>query len=195
MILLSAHLDRVIQDYELQYRNGVHRGLLDNAIGVLLAYLTLYDDPNLIRLEKQGRLRVWHGKSEEWGELIGAPKVTSKDFVIVIDVAAGKQYRNIDFGLENISRVASGQLQGIKESLENEGFRVRVKRYNGDAEDADEAWQWRALKVPVLSFIVPIQAKNDGWHRIQQDNTVSAETMITCRQGLKRLINIMRDDY
>src|SRR5260221_14553666 len=119
MILLSAHLDRVIQDYDLQYRNGTHKGLLDNAIGVLLTYLTLYDDPNLIRLEKQGRLRVWHGKSEEWGELIAAPKATGKAFVIVIDVAAGKPYRNIDFGLENISSMNPEQLRGIKESLDN----------------------------------------------------------------------------
>ena len=194
MILLSAHLDRVIQDYNLQYRHGVHKGLLDNAVGILLTYLTLYDDANLIRLEKQGRLGIWHGKGEEWAELIDAPPAGRHDFVIVIDVAAGRQYRNMDFGLENIAGVKPATIKHIQEVLEWEGMRVRVKKYNGDPEDADEAWQWRNKNVPVLSFIVPIRAKRDGWHRVQQDNTVSAETILTCRQGLKRLINILLED-
>lgn len=195
MILISSHLDRVIQDFDLQYKRGKHKGLLDNAIGVLLTYLTLYDDANLIRLEKQGRIGIWHGKSEEWGELRGAPKLTERDFVVVVDVAAGKQYQGVDFGLENIAGVKPALMKDLKEALQWEGFAVRVKRYNGDPVDADEAWQWRDRKVPVISFIVPIQARNDGWHRVQQDNTVSAATMLKCRQGLKRLLAVLLNEY
>jgi len=101
MILLSAHLDRVIQDFDLDYRNGQHIGLLDNVAGVLLTYLTLYDDANLRALEIEGKLRVWHNKGEEWGRLVNPPKLNKKDLVICVDVwcMGGNRY---DFALDNL---------------------------------------------------------------------------------------------
>lgn len=188
MILLSAHLDRVVQDYDLSYRNGVHTGLLDNFIGVLATYLVLYDDHNVRRLEAEGKLMVWHGKGEEWGRLDGAPALGKQDLAIVVDVAAGPQYRGMDFGVENVSGLSRSAAQGLKEDLEWQGFKVRFARYTGNPIDEDEAWQWRKRGVPTLSFIVPIQANDDGWHRVQMDNTVAAPVVARAAQGLKRII-------
>lgn len=188
MILLSAHLDRVIQDYDLSFRRGQHRGLLDNFIGVLSTYLVLYDDHNVRRLEQEGRLLIWHGKGEEWGRLDGAPKLGKKDLAIVVDVAAGSQYRGCDFGVENVSGLSLAATRSLREDLEWQGFSVRFARYTGNPIDEDEAWQWRKLGIPTLSFIVPIQAVDDGWHRVQQDNTVDATVVSRAAQGLKRII-------
>lgn len=185
MILLSAHLDRVIQDYDLSFRNNEHRGLLDNFIGVLTTYLVLYDDHNVRRLEQEGKLQVWHGKGEEWGRLDGAPRLTKKDLAIVVDVAAGSQYKGVDFGIENVSGFDG---KGLVEDLEWQGFKVRYAKYTGDPIDEDEAWQWRKRGVPTFSFIVPIQAKDNGWHRIQMDNTVTTQVVARAAQGLKRII-------
>jgi hypothetical protein len=195
MILLSSHLDRVVQDYDLAYHSGLHVGLLDNAMGVMLTYLTLYDDHNLIELEKEGKLGIWHGKGEEWGRLMNAPTLTKKDLVIVVDVAAGSQYKGKDFGLENISGLSKKQVQSLEDDLEWQGLKPLVKLYTGAALDEDEGWKWRELGVPVISFILPIFAKDDGWHRIQMDNSVSSEVVLKARQGLKRIITHFVDDY
>jgi hypothetical protein len=187
MILLSAHLDRVIQDFDLKFERGVHTGLLDNFMGVLLTYLTLYDDQNLMRLEREGCLKVWHNKGEEWGRLDNAPRVTKKDIVIVVDgwVMDTNQY---DFALDNIWGFSPKEIRSIKGELEWEGFRPMVKRFTGNPDEEDESWSWHKQAGKVLVFSYPIQAKNDGWHRIQQDNTTTAATMFRCQQGLKRLI-------
>lgn len=189
MILLSAHIDKVINDYDLSYSGGVHKGLLDNEMGVILTYLTLYDDQNLLDFEKAGRLKVWHGKGEEWGLLKNAPKLTKKDLVIVVDVACGNQYKNKDFSLENIYGVSDKEIKGLKEDLEWQGMKVKIKKFDGNPNDEDEAWEWKKLGIPVISFIIPIQGKDCGWHRIQMDNIVSSEKIKICRQGLKRTIN------
>lgn len=185
MILLSAHLDRVIQDHDLAYKSGLHVGLLDNFIGVLTTYLVLYDDHNVRRLEREGKLSVWHGKGEEWGRLDGAPKLGKKDLAIVVDVAAGKQYDGYDFGVENVSGFDP---RGLKADLEWQGLKPLVKKYTGAPIDEDEAWQWRKRGVPTMSFITPIFAKDDGWHRVQMDNSVSCEVVARAAQGLKRII-------
>jgi hypothetical protein len=188
MILVSSHLDRVVQDYNLGYAQGQHSGLLDNFAGVLLTYLVLYDDHNLRRFEAEGKLQIWHGKGEEWGRLDGAPRLIKKDTVIVVDVCCGSQYKKYDFGVENISGFKKKDVTAIKDHLEWEGMKPRVRAYDGNPDDEDEAWEWRKRGIKVVSFIIPIQAKWTGWHRVQQDNTVDAEVMTTCRQGLKRLI-------
>lgn len=188
MILLSAHLDRVVQDFDLHYKHGLHVGLLDNFIGVLLTYLVLYDDHNVRKLEEEGRLGVWHGKGEEWGRLDGSPALGKKDLAIVVDVASGRQYRGKDFALENVSGLSSPAVKSLAEDLKWQGFKARVKRYTGNPIDEDEAWQWRRRGVPTMSFIVPIHAKDDGWHRIQMDNSVPGSVVARAAQGLKRVI-------
>ena len=189
MILLSAHLDRVIQDYDLAYSKGVYKGLLDNVMGVLLTHLVMFDDQNLIDASKRGGIQVFHGKGEEWGILKNPPKLTKKDLVIVVDVAAGSQYKNKDFSLENIHGLSPDDIEGLKEDLEWQGMKVLVKKFDGNPDDEDEAWEWKKLGIPVISFIIPIEGLDDGWHRVQMDNTVSIEKMLICRQGLKRTIN------
>jgi len=189
MILISSHLDRVIQDFDLSYSHGAHTGLLDNFIGILISYLALYDDPNLQKLEAQGTIKLWHSKGEEWGMLYDHPKLTKKDLVIVVDVACNpKDYKDIDFSLENISFLSKKRITDLKAFLEWEGFKVKTKIYTGAEDEDDEAWSWRKLGIPCFSFIIPIQSPNSGWHRIQQDSTVSAQTVQVCKQALKRLI-------
>lgn len=186
MILLSSHLDRVIQNYDVQYRNGIHRGLLDNFAGVLLTYLTIYDDPQLAALEKEGSLRIWHNQGEEWGRLTKPPKVKKTDLVICVDVWCPP--RKCDFSLDNMRGFSKQETKDIREWMEWEGFNPLMKRYTGNPDEHDESFEWRGKVNKALVFSIPIKCKNDGWHRIQQDNTVSYETMAKCRQGLKRLI-------
>lgn len=191
MILLSAHLDRVIQNYDLAFKGGVHTGLLDNFAGVLLTYLALYDDDNLRVLEAQGQIGIWHGKGEEWGLLENAPKLGKRDIALVVDVCSGPEYAGQDFALENFSGFTKVEVRDMKEAMENQGFNVLCggHRWQADPAKEDETWQWRERGVKTLCFTIPIDASDDGWHRIQQDNTVDYDTMAICRQGLKRLIN------
>ena len=193
MILLSAHKDTVLQEAELSYEKGVYKGLLDNIMGVLLTHLVLFDDQNLIDASKRGGIQIFHGQGEEWGILKNPPKLTKKDLVIVVDVAAGAQYKNKDFSLENIAGLTTAKIKDLKEDLEWQGMKVLVKKFDGNPDDEDEAWKWKDLGIPVISFIIPIDAIDDGWHRVQQDNTVSVEKMKICRQGLKRVINHLFD--
>lgn len=186
MILLSAHLDRVIQDYNVQFKRGVHTGLLDNFAGLLLTYLMLYDDANVRALEKEGKLAIWHNQGEEWSRLTNPPRVTKKDVVIVVDVWVMKG--RYDFSLDNIWGFSPKEVREMKEWLEWEGFKPLIKRYTGNPDEWDESFEWHKAAGRVLTFSIPIQAKNGGWHRVQMDNTTTAETMLKCRQGLKRLI-------
>lgn len=192
-ILLSAHLDRIVQDYEIEYRNGVHRGLLDNFIGLLATYLVLYDDHNISDLEKQGKIIVWHSKSEEWGWLKNPPKIRKDDIAIAVDVADGRDYRGHDFIIENVSGFSKGDMQEIKETLEWEGLNFKLKKFTGAPMDEDESWQWRKLGVRAMSFIIPVIGKDASWHRAQQDNTVTYETIKRAVHGLKRLLVCLFD--
>lgn len=186
MILLSSHIDRVIQDFRVSYKKGVHRGLLDNFAGVLLTYLAIYDDPMLAEFEKRGWLKVFHNTGEEWGELVKPPKITKHDVVICVDVwCMPSRY---DFSLDNLYGFTRKELNEIRDCLVWEGFRPLLRRYTGDEDEHDESWEWHRKAGNCLTFSIPIQAKNDGWHRIQMDNTVTYDVMKTARQGLKRLI-------
>jgi len=192
-ILLSSHLDRIIQDYALEYHNGVHKGLLDNFIGILTTYLVLYDDINIRDLEKRGKIIIWHGKSEEWGILKNPPKLSNDDIAIAVDVADGKHYRGRDFVIENMSGFSTEELVDIKETLGWEGLNFHLRRYTGDPMDEDEAWQWRERGVRTMSFIIPITGKDCSWHRAQMDNTVSSDRVKSAAHGLKRLLICLFD--
>lgn len=197
MILVSSHLDRVIQDYSISFAKGTHTGLLDNFVGVLLTYLTLYDDQNLQRYEKEGSLAIFHGTGEEWGRLDRAPVLGKRDLAIVVDCADLPLYRQrkLDFAIENLSGFPTKETTTLKDHLEWEGFKTHVSRYNGKPLMEDESWSWRKRGVKTLSFTIPIRAPFTGWHRIQQDNTVALDKMLTCRQGLKRVLAYFMDDY
>ena len=189
MILLSAHLDRVRGNFHLTYKHGRLVGLLDNILGVATVYHTLLDDPNIARLEAEGRLAVWHNQSEEWGELDDTcPKLTKKDVVIVVDVCASKDYKSKDFVIENVSGIPKSKVDGLRYMLEWEGFAAKVKLYDGDESAMDEAWFFRERKIPVLSFILPISCPDDGWHRIQDDSSIDMDKWRTASEGLKRVI-------
>jgi hypothetical protein len=192
MILLSAHNDTVYNSPPLAFHNGVHSGLLDNHIGVLLAYLTLYDDPNIIHLEKASQIALFHSKCEEWGLSYDFPKLNQKkDIIIVVDVCSGEQYNKYDFSIENISRFTEKEIKELKEHFRWEGFNPLVKKITWNPDEEDEAFIWAEKGFKVMSFIIPIQSVNDGWHRIQSDCSIGSDKIILCRQGLKRLINYL----
>lgn len=191
MILISSHLDRVISDYSLSFKNGVHTGLLDNSMGVLLTYLTLYDDKNLLSFEREGKIKIWHGQGEEWSRMDGAPKLTKKDIALVVDVVIPeKEWQGCDFILDNIGGFSKAKIRDLRESLEWEGFKVKTKFYDGNPDDEDESWNWRKKGIPGMGFMIPIQGAGDGtgWHSVNQNNSVSSEKMLRARQGLKRLL-------
>ena len=190
-VLLSAHKDLVMNNYRFNYNNGVYTGLLDNTIGVLACNSLMLEEPNLIKLEKIGDIGLFFGSGEEWALHDDFPKVNKDTLIIVVDVASGNQYKNIDFSLENISGIKKERVLEIKEHLEWEGMKLITKMYNGNPDDEDEAWQWKELGYKVISFIIPIDNgnKDTGWH---VDNcTISIEKINKCKHGLKRLINIL----
>lgn len=184
-ILLSSHLDRVVQDFDLSFSHGIHKGLLDNFIGILTTYLALYDDPNLRDLERSGRVIVWHGKGEEWGRLTNPPKLEKGDVAIVVDIACRK---GKDFFLSGIQGIPEKKVRDIIDGLKWEGFNFGWKKFDGNPDDEDESWQWKKRGIATISFEIPIEAPGDGWHRVQQDSTVSAERVKAAAQGLKRLL-------
>ena len=190
MIWLSAHKDVVFHPFKFSYSNAVFTGLLDNFIGILTS-LVVTEDPNLILIEKRGKIKLHFGDSEEWGTLINMPTLKKEDIVLVIDVASGTQYKNIDVSLENISGFTKEKITELKESLQWEGFKIKTKVYDGNPDDEDEAWYWREKKIPVISFIIPINdgSKDTGWH---VDNcTMQVEKLVKSKQILKRLINYL----
>jgi hypothetical protein len=184
-VLLSSHLDRVIQDYDLGFRNGVHTGLLDNFIGVLTTYLALYDDRNLMDMERSGRVVVWHNKGEEWGTLTDPPPMENGDVAIVIDVACRK---GVDFYLSGIQGIQPAKLKDVIDGLKWEGFNFGWKKFDGNPDDEDETWAWKKKDIATISFEIPIYAPGDGWHRVQQDSAVAAVRVKAAAQGLKRLL-------
>ncbi len=189
MILISAHLDRVRGNFKLTYKNGRLTGLLDNILGVATVYHTLLDDPNIARLEAEEKLSVWHNQSEEWGELDETcPTLTKNDLVIVVDVCANKNYKNLDFAIENVWGLSKQEIKDLREFLKWEGFAAKVVEYNGDTQTQDEGWYFRDRKIPVVSFVLPIVSPNNGWHRIQDDSHIDIERWRVACEGLKRVI-------
>lgn len=191
MVLLSAHKDVVMNNYRFEYKNGIYTGLLDNTIGVLVCNSLMLEEPNIVKLEKQKKVGLFFGSGEEWALHDDFPKLTKKDIVIVIDVASGSQYKGLDFSLENISGFNTQKIRDIKEHLEWEGMKLKTKKFDGNPNDEDEAWQWKELGIPVISFIIPIENgnKDTGWH--VDDCTITIEKLNKAKHGLKRLINII----
>lgn len=190
MILLSAHLDRVRNQFQLSYSNGKVTGLLDNILGVATVYHTLLDDPNIARLDAEEKLGIWHNQSEEWGELDDTlPKLNAKDdTVVVVDVCSSKDYKKLDFSIENVSGFSKSEIKALRDFIKWEGFAAKVVEYNGKPETQDEGWNFRALGIPVVSFIIPIVSPDDGWHRIQDDSSIDLERWRVACEGLKRII-------
>jgi len=192
MILLSAHLDRVHSSFDLSYENGKVKGLLDNMLGVMLVYSALLEEPHLVRLEQEGKLKVWHNTSEEWGELDSTlPKLDPKhDMAIVVDVCAdAKRYADIDFAIENVSLAEKTAGFELGMFLQWEGFKISYKPYSGNEAEEDESWYFRERGIPTISFIIPIEAPNNGWHRIQDDSSIDIGRLHRCKLGLIRTIN------
>lgn len=191
MILISAHKDTVMNHYRFSYEKGVYTGLLDNSIGVLVSNLLLYDDPNISLLEMKGDVKFYFGSSEEWGTITDTPKLSKDDIALVVDVASGNQYKNVDVSLENISGFKKEEVDDLKECLEWEGFKIKSKMFDGNPDDEDEGWHWKEKGIKVISFIIPIEAgnKNTGWH--VDDCKVSYANVVKAKQILKRTINYL----
>src|ERR1043165_9038909 len=132
MILISPHTDTVFNNPRIAYRDGVHTGLLDNFIGVLTTYLALYQHESMRQLERDGHIRIYHNRGEEYGYLTdAAPKLDpEEDIVIVVDVCASDAYQDIDVSLENIWNYP--EIDDIVEELRAEGYRIHTKPYTGD---------------------------------------------------------------
>jgi hypothetical protein len=191
MILLSAHKDKVMNPYRLEYSSGYFVGLLDNYIGMLVVNTLMIEEPIIQLLEKKGELGIHFGDSEEWGTVTKMPKLDKDDIALCVDVASGPQYKNVDISLENISGFTKKEITDLKESLEWEGFRITTKVYDGNPDDEDEGWYWKEHGIKAISFIIPISngKSNTGWH--VDDCLVSIEKVTLSRRILKRTINYL----
>lgn len=186
MIIISAHRDTVIPNYELGYKNGQFKGLLDNFIGRLVSYLIL-SDPSIIELEKQGKITFYENLGEEFGILTNPPNVTKDDIIIVVDICAGNQYTKFDIAFENIKGVKN--INDVIANLKWEGYKIGHRLYTEAIEDEDESWSWIQQKIPVFSFIIPIAAPNDNWHG--NDATITIEKVMKAKDILIRTISYL----
>lgn len=186
MILLSAHIDKVLDEVP-SFSRGKFKGLLDNDVGKLVVYLALFGNDALLELEKKGELKVFHNTGEEYGILINPPRLQDQDIAVCVDVASGRYYDKADFVIENISHVKDKKIKKIKEGLLWEGFKVKMREYTGNPDEEDEAFAWRSLGIPCMSFIIPVAG--DCWHC---DCTVSAEKILRAVHGLRRTICFLR---
>jgi hypothetical protein len=188
MLLISAHKDKVKYPFKFEYKNGKYIGLLDNQIGEIAVNTLLATEPNIVKLEKEGKIGILFSDCEEWGLNTDLPKLKKEDIVIVVDVCIGDKYKGYDFSLENISWFED---KDFIESLLWEDFKIYVADYTGNTEDADEAFEWVKKGNKVMSFIIPIESPNEelGWHTEQCE--IEIEKLTKCINGLKRLINIL----
>lgn len=186
MVLLSAHKDTVINNFPLSYSGGKFKGLLDNWIGVQAITSLLLTEPAFEKLSRLGKLKFYYGSMEEWGSIEKLPKVNKNDIVIVVDVCAGSQYKNVDISIENIVGFKKEKIKYFKECLQWEGFKVKTKFFTGDLDDWDEAWAWKG-KCKVMSLIIPIEdSKGTGFH--QNDCTITLHSFQRGVNAIKRLI-------
>ena len=187
MILISPHTDTVFNNPQIGYEAGQHIGLLDNFIGVLVTYLSLYQHESMRLLEREGQIRLYHNRGEEYGHLINPPLLTPDDIAVVVDVCANAEaYEGYDVAFENVHGIR--HIEEVIAELEREGYRIRHKPWTGEPNDHDEAFSWKDLGIPTMSFTIPIQAVGDNWHRIQCDNTVSSEVVAKAANCLTRTI-------
>jgi hypothetical protein len=168
-------------------------GLLDNFIGNLVLYSAIFDDPTLVELERRGEIGIYHNTGEEFGLLVNPPKVTKKDIVICVDCWCGEVSelkQNYDVSLDNLFGFSSTEITELRECLEWENHLVLFRKFNGSAEDDDESWLWHGRAGKCLTFDIPVKAPDNSWHR--DDATISVESILKCRQILKRLICYLR---
>lgn len=187
MILLAAHTDTVFNNPKIGYADGQHVGLLDNFIGVLVTYLSLYQHESMRRYETEGRLRIYHNRGEEYGHLTEPPALNPEtDVAVVVDVCSSDAYEGYDVSFENVSNLPD--LEDVIAELQREGFRIRYKPYTGEPNDNDEAFSWVARGIPAFSFTIPIQAIDHNWHRIQCDNTIHSDVVAKAALILTRTV-------
>lgn len=190
MILLSAHQDTVHNNHQIQCDGKEVQGLLDNIIGMMTIYHVLLEDKVLASFAAKGDIQVWHNRSEEWGALTDDhPKLKKTDLVIVIDVCSDKRYKHLDFSIENCANMSKKDLKGLDAFLKWEGFDAKVLEFNGRPGTEDEAWQFKELGVPVISFIIPVESYKNGWHRLREDSVIDIKDWRVACEGLKRVIN------
>ena len=191
MILLSAHRDTVRNDFLFEYKDGSYHGLLDNLLGVLIVNSLFIENRVLCTLEKQKKIGVYFGDSEEWGTVTNMPVLKKDDIALVIDVAINEKYNPYDIAIENIYGFTKSEVTNFRESLEWEGFRILTKAFDGDPDDEDESWYWKKKGIKTMSFTIPIQAGgvDTGWH--VADCSIEVEKVVLAQQILKRLINFL----
>lgn len=183
MILLTSHIDNVKMDIQsIKYEGGKVEGLLDNWVGNLVLYLTLFSNPIFKQLELEGRIKIYHNTGEEFGLLIDAPTLKEGDMVINVDVCSNKDW-DYDVVLDNCWNINTNK---IKSFLEWEGYKVLVKKYTGKVEDEDESFEWIKRGIPTISFTIPIKSQNDGWHRT--DSKCDYDTIKKASYILQRVI-------
>lgn len=187
MILITAHTDTVFNNPKIGYKDGQHFGLLDNFLGVLVTYLSLYQHESMRQYERDGYIQIYHNRGEEYGYLTEPPTLNPEtDIALSVDVCASDAYDGYDVSFENVHNMP--QLPEVIAELEREGYRIRFKPYTGEPNDHDESFSWVELGIPAMSFTIPIQAIGNNWHRIQCDNTASSEIVERASNCLTRLI-------
>ncbi len=197
MILLCAHRDTVRPDGFPHLINGLYTGLLDNALGMFAAQAVILRNHSLQRLASSGKLGVYHADDEEFLlPLLPENLPARPDLALVVDVVSGEKYKNIDAAIENICMPNVGAGKELQEFLAAEGYTVTVKDFTGDTMDEDEAWMWREQKVPVMTVLLPIDAKASGycnWHNT--DCTCPLDRMVRFLDVLTRIICYCSEYY
>jgi len=177
MIIISAHADKVRNESDLSFVKGVHSGLLDNFIGVLVTYLALYDTSSLRRLCSDGKIQVFHSLGEEFGVEDDFPKVTKEDTVVVVDL--GKCDGEADFILENFYNWSDAEVQEIQEFIDSEKLSCHLSR---ETKDDDEGHIWSKYGCKTVSFCIPIQG---AYH---SDIELGMGRVVRAREALKRIL-------
>ena len=183
MILLTAHTDVVRHDIPLTNTNGTMKGLLDNFAGIVCLYSAIYQNKSLQLALKKGDLKIFHSNHEEFGYDQEFPELNPEtDYVINIDVCAGKRYKDLDGGIENYWGT---NIAHVLDTLEWEGFKFYFCTHGSVPDEEDEMDQWIQKGISGLSFIIPIECPNDNWHG---KASISMEQMTKSILFLQRLI-------
>ena len=177
MILLSSHIDTVKPEIELKFDNAIHYGLLDNIIGVIATYLTIYNNKSIEHLIKTKQLKVFHSLTEEFGSF-DLPKLNKKDIAIVIDCCKITGKENVI--IENPFNFTKNELKDLTEFLLEENINFK---FNYKLKDDDEAKPFSKQKVKTLSVCYPIKGTYHDKSEIEMEkltNYVHALQRIIC---------------
>lgn len=159
-IILYAHTDVVRNDIPIKFENGKLIGLLDDYIGQFII-LSVLGNESIRELEKQGKIKYFFGRHEEFGLSTDFPILDpKKDIVVNVDICAGKRYKNKDVCLENCYKFPIFVVSNLKW----EGFKINTSKWTGNPNEADAMDQFAAKKIPGCSFIIPIECPKDNWH-------------------------------